>query len=65
MGVVKQEKRSKMSIGQCPLDLALELSVTLASMPLEASGVAAGLQGAEERVGGCQWSGVTGNEAWT
>lgn len=33
---------------QCPLDLALELSLTLASMPLEAAGVAAGLQGVEE-----------------
>lgn len=39
---------------ECPLDLALELPLTLAS---------AGLQGAEDQVGGCQWSEVTGSKA--
>jgi hypothetical protein len=59
---MKEEKPSKMSIGQCPLDLALQLALTLVNRLPEASGVAAGLQGAEERVGGCQWSEVTGSK---
>lgn len=58
----KEEKTSKMSIGQCPLDLALQLALTLVSRLPEASGVAAGLPGAAEQVGGCQWSGVTGSK---
>lgn len=40
--MVKGEKPSKMSIGHWPLDLALELSLTLASMPWEEAGEAAG-----------------------
>lgn len=59
---MKEEKPSKMSIGQSPLDLALQLALTLASRLPEAAGVAAGLQGPEEQVGGCQWSEVTGSK---
>lgn len=59
---MKEEKRSKMSTGQCPLELALQLALTLAIRLPEATGVAAGLQGTEERVGGCQWSEVTGSQ---
>lgn len=43
-GEAEQGRPSKMSIGQCPL----QLTRTLASRLPEASGVAAGLQGAEE-----------------